>query len=136
MRITAADIVDVFVYLVVLGLAIQFVPSVITESFLTALLTAVLLKIVLELVVAAKTATVKRLRSATRRTGRVLAVSTLLLLLPGSKLLVLWLTDVVFGDAVRLGGFWEVTGLVIVLTLSRAGVRWLFDRQATRKGSA
>ena len=36
----------------------------------------------------------------------------------------------VFGDAVSLGGFIPVTGLVICLMLARAGVRWLlYDRQ-------
>ena len=42
------DLVDVFVYLVVLGVFIQLFPAVISESFPVALLTAVLLKIVLE----------------------------------------------------------------------------------------
>ncbi len=42
-----ADVVDVFVYVVVLNLAAQYVPSVIAETFTFSLLTAVLLKVVL-----------------------------------------------------------------------------------------
>ena len=45
-----ADVIDVFVYVVVLNLAIQYVPTVVSESFSLSLLTAVLLKVALELV--------------------------------------------------------------------------------------
>lgn len=136
MRITAADVVDVFVYLVVLCLFVQFVPAVISESFLASLLTAIVLKIVLELVLAAKKLAVSRLRTATKPVTRIVSVGMLVVLLPGSKFVVLWLTEVLFGDAVHLGGFWAVTVLVVVLTLSRAAVRGVFDAQARRNGSA
>ena len=53
-RIRPIDLVDIFVYLVVLGVFIQLFPEVISESFLLALLTAVLLKAVLEIVGAAR----------------------------------------------------------------------------------
>ena len=46
-----SDVVDLFVYVVVLNLAIEFVPSVISEGFTLSLLTALLLKIALELVI-------------------------------------------------------------------------------------
>ena len=49
-----ADTIDVFVYVVVLDLAIEYVPSVISESFTLSLLTAALLKIALELVILLK----------------------------------------------------------------------------------
>lgn len=41
----ASDVVDVFVYIVVLNLAIEYVPSVISESFSLSILTAILLKV-------------------------------------------------------------------------------------------
>ncbi len=43
----------------------------------------------------------------------------------GSKLVVLWLIDIVFGGSVSLGGFVPVTLLVVVLLMSRAAVRRL-----------
>ena len=46
----AADVVDVFVYVVVLNLFIEYFPAVISESFTLSLLTAVLLLIVALLV--------------------------------------------------------------------------------------
>lgn len=118
-------VVDVFVYVVVLNLAAQFVPNVIAESFAMSILTAVLLKLVLEGVLWLKGRVVARLRAASTLLGRIGSIVTLGLLLPGSKFVLLWLEDLLLGHAVSLGGFWSVTALVIVLTLARWGVRWL-----------
>lgn len=126
-RIRPADLVDVFVYLVVLGLFVQFVPSVISESFLVSLATAVLLKLALEVVVAAKTRVVGRLRAADSVRVRVVSSIALVVVAAGSKFVVLWLTDVVLGGAVQLGGFVEVTVLIIVLMLARSAVRAILD---------
>jgi hypothetical protein len=49
----------------------------------------------------------------------------------GSKLVVLELVDLVFGDAVSLGGFIPVTLLVAALLTSRAAVRRLLCDTAT-----
>lgn len=122
------DLVDVFVYLVVLGLFIQFFPQVVSESFTLALLTAVLLKVVLELVLWVKKRIVGRIKAAQGPVARVVATAALLPVLAGSKFLVLELTALVFGDAVQLGGFFLVTGLILVLMLARAGVRRLLAR--------
>lgn len=124
-RRPALHVVDVFVYVTVLNLAIEYVPSVISETFTLSLLTAVLLKLALEVVAHVKDRVVGRVRAAGSATQRVVAVGMLALVLPGSKLLVLWLVDLVFGDAVRLGGFVPVTVLIAVLLLSRLGVRRL-----------
>ena len=123
LRLRATDLVDVFVYLVVLGAFIQLLPGVIAESFLLALLTAV----VLEVVLTVKKATVARLRGARTGATRAVNIATLVLLLPGSKFVVLELVALLFGDAVRLGGFWAVTLLVAVLTLARGLVRSVLD---------
>ena len=129
-RVRPADVVDVFVYVVVLNLAIQFMPAVLSETFLLSLLTAVLLKVVLEVVLWAKTRIVRRMRTAPRTAGRVLSAVTLLLVMPASKFLVLELVALVFNEAVQLGGFFLVTALIIVLMLSRGGVRMLFRAQS------
>ena len=113
------------VYLVVLGLFVQLFPTVISESFALALLTAILLKGVLEIVLVAKKWAVRRLRGASTAAGRAVGVVALVLVLPGSKLLVLELTALVFGDSVRLGGFFLVTALIVTLMLARGGVRRL-----------
>lgn len=121
------DLVDVFVYVLVLNLADQFIPAVITETFLISVLTAILFKAVLEVVVVLKSRVFDRIRGAKRPIGRVLAIALLFVVLAGSKFVVLLLVDLVFGDAVSLGGFWPVTGLILVMMAARAGVRIAFE---------
>jgi hypothetical protein len=113
------------VYVVVLNLAIEYVPAVISEGFTLSLLTALLLKIVLEVVIVLKTRVIDRFRAATTRRGKVTAGGLLWVVAAVSKLVVLELTDLVFGDAVSLGGFIPVTVLVVALLVSRTGVRRL-----------
>lgn len=133
-RLTPIDLVDVLVYVVVLNLAIEFFPSVISETFTLSLLTAVLLKVVLELVLLVKNAIKRRLRSASKVGERILAVATLLVVLPASKLVVLELVALIFGDSVQLGGFFLVTGLIVVLMLARGGVRLIFRDYRGERG--
>lgn len=124
-RARPADVIDVFVYVVVLNLAIEYVPSVISEGFTLSLLTAVLLKFALEVVIALKNRVISRLRAATTRRTKAAAALLLWVVAAGSKFVVLGLVDLVFGDAVSLGGFIPVTLLIVALLVSRAAVRSL-----------
>ena len=83
--VTPVDLVDVFVYVVVLNLAIEYIPSVISETFTISLLTAVLLKVVLELVIVVKERVLGRLRGASTRAGKVVGGVSLWLVAVGSK---------------------------------------------------
>ena len=120
-----ADVMDVFVYVVVLNLGVQYLPSVISETFTLSLLTAVLLKVALEAVIFLKGKILGRFRAATTPAGRWAAGALLWVAAAGSKIVVLELVDLVFGDAVSLGNFVSVTGLVVALLLSRGAVRRL-----------
>ncbi len=126
-RARPGDVVDLFVYVVVLNLAIEYLPSVISESFTLSLLTAALLKVSLELVIVVKNKILVRFRNATSRVSRVIAALALWAVAAGSKFLVLELVNLVFGDSVSLGGFIPVTLLVVALMVSRAAVRRLLD---------
>jgi hypothetical protein len=136
--VAPADIVDIFVYVVVLNLTVQFVPMVISESFTVSLLTALLLKAVLEVVVALKNRVKARFKAATTTLAKGGTALLLWLLLVGSKFVVLELVALLFGDRVSLGGFFSVTGLIIVLMLARFGVRTLLaepvEKQKTDSG--
>lgn len=123
----AAAVVDVFVYVVVLQLFVEYFPRVISETFTLSLLTAVLLKGVLEAVVAGKNRVKARFRAASTPGGKVVAAIMVWGVLFGSKFLVLESVDLVFGAHVSLGGFFSVTLLISALLLSRAGVRRLLQ---------
>jgi len=120
-----ADVVDLFVYVVVLNLAIEYIPSVLSENFTLTLLTAALLKIALELVILAKNKVLKRFHAATTPFAKSAAGLLLWVVAAGSKVVVLELVNLVFGDSVSLGSFISVTLLVIALLVSRAAVRRL-----------
>lgn len=126
--LTPEHLVDVFVYVIVLNLAVEYMPAVITETFSLSLLTAVLLKVVLEVVVAIKNRAKKRFKSADTPVGKVVAFLMLWGVLVGSKFVVLELVALLFGDSVKLGGFFAVTGLILVLLLARRGVRLLLHQ--------
>ncbi len=123
--VTPADVVDVFVYVVVLNLAVEYLPAVISETFTVSLLTALLLKVVLEVVVDLKNRVKARFRAATTPWGKGASALLLWLILVSSKFVVLEVVALLFGDMVSLGGFFSVTGLIILLMLARAGVRRL-----------
>jgi hypothetical protein len=129
-RVGPADVIDLFVYVVVLNLAVEYTPSVISESFSLSLLAAALLKIALELVIVLKGRILTRLSAADTRRAKLAAAVSLWVVAAGSKLVVLELVDLVFGDAVSLGGFVPVTLLVGVLLVSRAAVRRLLSDTA------
>ncbi len=120
-----ADVIDLFVYVVVLNVAVEYLPAVISETFTLSLLTAVLLKVTLELVLLVKGAVLARLRGATAPAAKTAFALMLWVVAAGSKLVVLWLIDVVFSGSVSLGGFIPVTLLVVTLLVSRAAVRRL-----------
>ncbi|HZC53679.1 MAG TPA: hypothetical protein VE441_14435 [Mycobacterium sp.] len=123
----AAAVVDLFVYVVVLNLFVEYFPKVLVESFTLSLLTAVLLKAVLEVVVVVEKRVKARFRQAATGAGKLIAGVLLWLVLVGSKFLVLEVVDVVFGSRVSLGGFIPVALLIITLLLARAGVRRLLQ---------
>jgi hypothetical protein len=128
----AAAVVDVFVYVVVLSLFVEYLPQVLSETFTLSLLTAVLLKGVLEVVVAAKNWAKARFRQASTPIGKMIAAVLLWVVLFGSKFLVLEAVALVFDARVSLGGFFSVTLLILALLLSRAAVRRLLQRPHQR----
>lgn len=116
-----------FVYVVVLNLAIEYLPAVLSESFTLSLLTAILLKLALEVVLIIKATAVARVRGATTVSAKLAAGLLLWVTAAGSKIVVLELVNLTFGEAVSLGGFVSVTLLVVSLLLARATVRRLLE---------
>ena len=84
------------------------------------------------MVILVKNEILVRLRAATSRRTKFVAALSLWVVAAGSKLVVLELVNLVFGDAVSLGGFISVTMLVVALLASRAAVR----RRSTTPRSA
>jgi hypothetical protein len=89
LRARPEDVIDVFVYVVVLNLAAEYVPSVISEGFTLSLLTALMLKVVLEGVVWLKSRVLRRLRAADTTASKAIAGEAFWVLAAGNKFIVL-----------------------------------------------
>ena len=72
-----------------------------------------------------------RLRAADTHRAKLATGASLWVVAAGSKLVVLELVNLIFGDAVSLGGFIPVTLLVVALLGSRAALRRLLYASAT-----
>ena len=129
-----AAIVDVFVYLVVLDLFVQYVPQVISETFALSLLTALLLKVILEVILLVKNLVKRGFHRAATLPGKAAAALLLWVIVVGSKFLVLEAVALAFSDRVKLGGYFAVTGLILVLLAARAGVRLVLRRPGSGPG--
>ncbi len=135
-------LVDILVYIVVLNLFVEWVPTVVIDSFTISIFTA----IVLRLLVLAITGFEHRVSAwFEHREGtvwKVLRIAAVFAILFFSKFVVLEVIDIVFGDTVELGQFIEVAIIVVTLILVRLGVRLIYERLATvddaspRKGKA
>ncbi len=118
---------DVLISVVVINLFVEYAPSFIIESFTMSILTAILLKLMLDAIVLVK----KRVFGWFEARGgiwRKLRFVALWVILFVSKFVVLEGVDLVFGDRVHLGGFVEVTVLILALIAAREGLALIYVR--------
>jgi hypothetical protein len=105
---------DILIYVVVLNLFVEYNPVMIIDSFTISIFTAIVLKIILELILR-----LEHIVSDRFKANKVLRVFFVWLILFGSKFLVLELINLVFGEHVELGKFWDVFLLALTLLLVR-----------------
>jgi hypothetical protein len=123
----------VLVDIVVLNLFVEFVHTVVIDSFYISILTAGLLKLMVDAVkgVEQRVSAALAAREGTAwRLARIMAVWLILFL---SKFVMLEAVNFVFGDHVELGSFVEILGLIVAMLAANAALeavyRMLGDRQ-------
>ena len=124
----ASWVTDVLVYIVVLNLFIEYVPSVIAESFTISIFTAVVLKFLIDAITGLEHRVRGWFNQREGQVWRALGVVAMFSILFISKFVILEVIDVVFGDRVALGGFIQVALLVVTMILARLGVAWAYRR--------
>jgi len=111
---------DVLVYIVVLNLFVEFVDAIVIDSFWISILTAVLLKALLDIVIRLE----HRVGAFFDKLGgsffKFLGIATKFLILFTSKLIILEVVNIVFGDHVELGHFIDVLALIIAMMATKA----------------
>ena len=118
-RYYADAMMDVLVYTVVLNLFVEYVDSVVIDSFTVSLLTAIVMKVMIDLINLAVDR-VKDHFSAREGTGaKILLALSAWVIMFGSKIVILIVVQIIFEDDVDLGGFFNVLVLVIAMMVAR-----------------
>jgi len=119
---------DVLVYIVVLNLFVEFVDTIVIDSFWISILTAILLKLLLEamLGVEHRVATFFKAREGT--VNKVLGWVSQFAILFLRKLHILEVVSFVFGDHVELGHFIEIVTLIVAMMVARRVLQAVYER--------
>jgi hypothetical protein len=120
-------LVDILISIVVINLFVEYAPAVIVESFTMSILTAILLKVVLDAIVRVKTGVLGCFH-ARGGAWRIAGYGALWLILFVSKFVVLEIVYFAFRDQVELGGFVQVSVLILILIGAREGVALIYHR--------
>lgn len=112
-------------YVVILNLAAELVRNIHVNRFSISLCVAIMLKLVMDSIQYLEH---KIHHLFCEQLGRkIIGGFFMWLVIFSSKFLILWMDDVIFGDQVELGYFWEIMVLSAVLLASEKLVRFLFD---------
>ena len=125
---------DVLVYIIVLNLFVEFVDTIVIDSFWISILTAVLLKLLLDAVIGVEHRVAAFFRAREGGVNKALGLVSVFAILFFSKFLILEAVNFVFGDHVELGHFVEIVALIVAMMLTRRLVQAVYERlgQAAR----
>ncbi len=126
---------DVLIYVVVLNLFVEYVESMVIDSFTISILTAILLKALLDLILGLEHRAAHFFKARSGNLSRFLRIFSTWLILFLSKFFILEVEDLVFGDHVELGTFVHVWVLVIALMVAREVVQRIFVALGSRETS-
>ena len=123
----------VLVDIVVLNLFVEFVHTIVIDSFSISILTAVLLKLMVDAVKGLEqsvSAYFAAREGAVWKAIRFLAVWLILFL---SKFVILEAVNVVFGDHVELGSFIEIVGIIVTMLAANAALVAVYQSLGERQ---
>ena len=119
---------DVLVYTVVLNLAVEYSDAIVIDSFTISVLAAVLLKLLLDVLSGVEHRVTHFFRSRGGVPFKIVGGITVFAILFLSKLLILEIVNLVFGDEVELGHFVEVVVLIVSMIVARKLVQLGYER--------
>ena len=119
---------DVLVYIVVLNLFVEFVDTIVIDSFWISILTAVLLKLLLDAVIGLEHRVAAFFKGRGGTVNKVLGGVSQFAILFLSKFLILEVVNFVFGDHVELGHFVEIVSLIVAMIVSRLALQAVYVR--------
>ena len=108
----------VLVDLVVLNLYVEFWDRVIIDSFLLSLLTAILLQVLLKLVLKIEHKSTAFFNARPGGFNKFMRWFAAFALVFGSKFVMLWVVDLIFGEHVELGGIGPFYALIFSIIIA------------------
>ena len=123
---------EVLVDIVVLNLFVEFVHTVVIDSFYISILTAVLLKLMVDAVKGLEQAVSAYFAAKPGGAWRAVRVVAGLLILFLSKFLILEVVNFVFKDHVELGSFIEVAAIVVTMLAANFILQGVYQTLASR----
>jgi hypothetical protein len=119
---------NVLLAIVVLNFFVEYVHTVVIDSFLISVLTAILLTVMVEAVKSLEHKIVAYFRAKPGTAYKVLGAVIVFSILFFSKFLILEVVNFVFGDHVELGHFIEIVALILTMLATEALMRAIYDR--------
>ena len=120
---------EVLVDIVVLNLFVEFVHTVVIDSFWISILTAVLLKLMVDAVKGLEQRVSTYLSAKEGAAWKPIRFFAVWLILFLSKFVILEVVNVVFGSHVELGAFVEILAIIVTMLVANAALqavyRWL-----------
>ncbi len=116
-------VADVFIYIIVLNLAVEYTDAIEIDSFTISILAASLMKLLLVLILHFKRRTSTYFRD---RGAQHLSIATTVLILFFSKFVILEILDISFGEEVEIQGFISLNLLIIAMMLVSFLFEWSF----------
>ena len=124
----ARALTEILVYVVVLNLFVEYVHTVVIESFTVSLVTAVLLWLMLAVIVRLERRVADYFRGKQGVWPRVLRYLCVWAILFVSKFVILEVVAFVTAGRAVLGHFFEIVAIVLSLMAAEALLGWLYRR--------
>jgi len=115
-------------YIVVLNLWVEFNPAVVIDSFVISIFTAAVLLALLVVILGFEHRVKAWFDAREGAIYSVVGTSSTLLILFLSKLVILEVIDIIFGEHVSLGHFVDVLILVLLLIVAQKSMAWVWKR--------
>lgn len=123
-------VLGTLVYAVVLGFFNDYTSILSTKSYSTTFLVAVVLQVLTYFTLLLKKKVAGRFRQKSGRWSKVGLVMGVWLVLFVSKFVFLAVIDFIFGQAVEISGFIGLMAIIVVMTLAKESIDYLFNKLA------
>jgi len=119
---------DILIYVIVLNLFVEYVDAIKIDSFSISILTAILLTALIALIKRIEHRIYNFFAEKKGVGFRALGLISVFFILFVSKLFILEVVNLVFGDHVELGHFVEIIALILAMLVARQIVTRIYDR--------